>query len=394
MFSPFPLRATWAEIDLDCIKHNINEFRRFLGPKVQIMAVVKADGYGHGAVDVSRAALEAGASSLAVAMIDEGIELRRAGLEAPILLLGFTGPSSAPLLHEHRLTPILYDPETTQALGSWFAERNAELSVHVKLDTGMGRVGLRPEEAVDFITAVVRQPGLKLEGVLTHLAAADAEEGRSFTENQLKVFDAILETCKTRGIEPSLCHAANSAAALQYPESRYNLVRLGISLYGHYPFRYAAESPIDLRPALSFKSRIIFIKEVPPGTSISYGCTYRTREKALIASVPVGYADGYSRRLSNSGKVLVRGKRVPVVGRICMDHFMIDVSAVPGVARGDEVVIYGGQDGAEVTVEEMAEKLGTISYELLCAVGKRVPRLYFRGGHLSGGAGSFGRKNI
>ncbi len=376
-----PLRPTWVEINLDHLRHNLQQFRRHIGPEVQIMAVVKADGYGHGAVEVARAALNAGASSLAVAMADEGIELRRAGIGAPVLLLGYTHPDQAPLMRKYRFTPVIYHLEAARGLSRWFAERGEVLPVHVKVDTGMGRVGVAPREAVDFIGAVATMPGLKLEGVLTHFAAAD-EEDRSFTEAQLEQFEGILEACRARGIEIPIKHAANSAAALQYPDSRYNLVRLGIILYGCYPSPLFASDLLQLRPVLSFKSKIIFCKEVPPGTTISYGCTYRTSRPTRIATVPAGYADGYHRSLSNRGEVLVRGKRAPIVGRICMDQFMIDVTAVDGAKEGDEVVLYGRQGNGEITVDEVAGKLGTINYELLCNVGKRVPRLYLREGRV------------
>lgn len=379
MIPPLHLWSTWAEIDLDSIGHNVNEFLRLIGPQVRIMAVVKADGYGHGAVETARAALAAGASHLAVALLEEGIELRRAGIEAPVLLFGYTDPAQAPALLEYGITPTLFDPETAGELSRRVASEGARIPVHVKVDTGMGRVGVSPGGAVDFIANTARLPGLDLEGVLTHFAAAD-EEGSPFTESQLRLFDGILEACRERGINPPLLHAANSAAAAACPHSRYNLVRLGIALYGCYPGRWLSKGPVRLEAALSLKSRIIFLKEVPPGTPIGYGCTYRTAERTVVATVPAGYADGFPRGLSNRGQVLVRGRRVPVIGRICMDQFMIDVSRVSGAARGDEVVLYGAQGGERITVEEAAETLGTISYELLCAVGKRVPRLYLREG--------------
>lgn len=374
------LRPTWAEIDLDCIEHNVNKFRQHLGPQVGIMAVVKADGYGHGAVEASTAALNAGASHLAVAFPDEGIELRRAGINAPVLLFGYSSPDCISELLEYRLTPIIYDRETAEALGRRAAGLGARLPVHVKVDTGMGRVGASPGDAVELITTIAGTPGLGLEGVTTHFASADEEEDGSFTVQQLSLFDGIIEACRERGIEPALLHAANSAAAMAYPRSRYNMIRLGIAMYGHYPGSWLKKGTLNLRAALSFKSSIIFLKEVPAGTPISYGRTFYTSGKSLIATVPAGYADGYRRHLSNSMTVLIKGRRAPVVGRICMDQLMIDASRIPGVSRGDEVVLYGRQDGEEIAVEEVAGVLGTISYELLCAVGKRVPRIYLRGG--------------
>ncbi|MEW5785544.1 MAG: alanine racemase [Bacillota bacterium] len=380
------MRPTWAEINLDHIAHNVNEFRRHLGPRVEIMAVVKADGYGHGAVETARAALEAGASRLAVALPEEGLELRRAGITAPILVFGYTVPELAPHLYQYGLTPALIDRATASAFNDRLSGLGERLAVHVKVDTGMGRVGVSPAEAVEVIAAIASLPGLYLEGVFTHLAAAD-EADRSFTDCQLRRFNEILEGCRSRGLRIPLRHAANSAAAIAYPEARYDLIRLGISLYGCYPSPVLREGPVRLLPALSLKSRIVFLKEVSRGTPIGYGCTYRTAGPALIATVPAGYADGYSRRFSNTGQVLVRGQLVPVVGRVCMDQIMINVTGVPAVARGDEVVIYGRQGNGQISVDAAAETAGTINYELLCAVGKRVPRFYLRGGAVVGSRG-------
>lgn len=373
------LRPTRAEISLDNIGHNVHEFRRLLGPDVQIMAVVKADGYGHGAVETARRALQAGASRLGVALVEEGLELRRAGIEAPVLLLGYTDPAAAPLLLRYRLTPALLGLEQARLFSGSCAAEGGTLPVHLKVDTGMGRIGVRPGEAAAFIDAVSRLPGLKLEGIFTHLSSADEEsdEARAYTAGQLRHFDDIAAAARQRGIALPLCHAANSAAALLFPRSRCNMIRLGISLYGCYPSPWMKHSvPVKLRPAMSLKSKIVFLKEVPAQTHVSYGRSYCTAANSVIATLPIGYADGYSRRLSNSGQVLVRGRRAPIVGRICMDQMMIDVSHIRGAAEGDEAVLYGSQDSGSITVEEVAQLLGTINYELLCNVGKRVPRRY------------------
>ena len=373
------LRPTRAEINLENIGHNVHEFRWLLGPDVQIMAVVKADGYGHGAVETARKALRAGASRLGVALVEEGIELRRAGLEAPVLLLGYTDPAAVPLLLKYRLTPALSGLGQARLFSGSSAARGGTLPVHLKIDTGMGRIGVRPESAAAFIDAVSRLPGLELEGIFTHLSSADedSEEARAYTAGQLRLFDDITAAARQKGIALPLCHAANSAAAVFFPRSRCNMIRLGISLYGCYPAPWMKNSaPVKLRPAMSLKSRIVFLKKVPAQTHISYGRSYCTTADSVIATVPIGYADGYSRRLSNSGEVLVRGRRVPIAGRICMDQMMIDVSAVKGAAAGDEVVLYGNQGSENITVEEVAQLLGTINYELLCNVGKRVPRCY------------------
>ncbi len=377
------LRPTRAEINLDNIGHNVSEFRRLLGPGVQIMAVVKADGYGHGSVEVARTALQAGASCLAVALVEEALELRRAGIEAPVLLLGYTDPVAVPLLLRHSLTPALFDLETARLFSSRCAAEGRILPVHLKIDTGMGRIGVRPAEAAGFIAAVSRLPGLKLEGIFTHLSSADGDDdnAKAYTAGQLQLFDGVIAAAREQGVLPSLCHAANSAAAVLFPQSRYNLVRIGISLYGCYPALWMQNhAAVKLLPAMSLKSKIVFLKGVPPQTPLSYGRTYCTAGKSAIATVPIGYADGYHRRLSNRGEVLVCGRRAPVVGRICMDQMMIDVSHIDGAAEGDEVVLYGNQGSESITVEEVAQLLGTINYELLCNVGKRVPRSYLKQG--------------
>lgn len=375
-------RTTWAEVNLDNIAHNIGQYRRHLGSRVEIMAVVKADGYGLGAVEVSKAALAAGASWLAVAFFEEAVELRRARIEAPILLFGFTPPELAPLLLKYKLTPLLFGWETAQAFSRWFAGRGCRLPVHLNVDTGMGRLGIPAAQAVSFIEALATLPGIEMEGLLTHLATAD-EEDSFYTNRQLDYFNKITTACRERGIEFRYYHAANSAGAAAHPGARFNLVRLGISLYGYYPSEALKKSPLKLRAALSLKSRIVMIKEVPPGTAISYGRTYVTSNRSIIATVPVGYGDGYSRELSNRGQLLVRGRRVPVIGRVCMDHLMLDLSGVQGAAEGDEVVVYGRQGEEEITLDEVAGMLGTINYELLCRLGKRVARLYLRGGRMA-----------
>lgn len=378
----FSARPAWAEINLDHLAHNVRQFKELIDPDTRLMAVVKADGYGHGAVEAAKTALAGGACSLAVAIVEEGIELRRSGIEAPILVFGYTAPSLFPALVEHNLTPTIFSLDSAVQLSKQAGEQNIILPLHVKVDTGMGRLGLLPEEAVETIARIVRLPGLKVEGLYTHLAAAE-EEDPSYTNEQLVLFDRIVECCREKGVTIPIIHAANSAAGIAHPHARYNLVRLGLAMYGCYPSPHLRDSRVVLLPALAFKSRVVLVKRVPPGTAISYGCTYYTDDEALIATIPVGYGDGYSRLLSNRGQILVRGQRAPVVGRVCMDHLMADVSHIPGVHEGDEVVLYGRQGREEIEVDEVAALTGTISYEVLCAVAKRVPRLYFRNGCLA-----------
>lgn len=380
--SYFSARPAWSEINLDNLTNNIRQIRQLIGPMTGIMAVVKADGYGHGAVAIARTALKSGASSLAVAFVEEAIDLRRAGIDAPIFLLGYTDPAQFTSLVEYNLTPAIFSLDTAIELSKMAVERGVSLSLHLKVDTGMGRVGLLPEEALEVVSRIIRLPGLRIEGLLTHFASAEAED-HSYTDGQLLLFNRIIDRCREKGISFPTIHAANSAAAIKTPVARYNMIRLGIALYGCYPSPDLKKSGLELLPLLTFKSKIVMVKVVPPGSSISYGCTYRTKNEALIATIPVGYADGYSRLLSNKGKVLIRGQRVPVVGNICMDHFMADVSEIPGVRRGDEVVLYGHQGAEKIMVEEVAGLIGMTHYELLCAVDKRVPRFYFSEGRLS-----------
>jgi len=382
--SPSSFRPTWAEIDLDAINHNIQEFRKQLSPEVNIMAVVKADAYGHGAIEVAGAAEKGGVDFFAVAFWEEGVELRLAGVKKPILLMGNTPPQQVSRVLEYDLTQTIFSWETAEALSREAVKRQVEVPVHVKVDTGMGRVGLLPWEAVSFVQEIYQLPGLRLEGIMTHFASADGED-LSYTYSQVESFNKIVEACKETGIEIPIVHAANSAGTMNVPESRYNLVRLGISLYGQYPSesiknKQADSTGIHLKPAFSFKTQVVYLKELPPGSCISYGVTFQTQRTSLIATIPVGYADGFNRLLSNQGQVLVRGKRVPVVGRVCMDYSMIDVTNVEGVEVGDEVVIYGKQGNEEISVDEVADILGTISYELLCAVDKRVSRFYLQEG--------------
>ncbi|MBS4021636.1 MAG: alanine racemase [Dethiobacter sp.] len=380
--SGYPLRPTWAEVDLTAIAHNVREFRRIIPDGTSIMAVVKADGYGHGAVQVARQAVAAGASFLGVALAEEGLELRKAGITAPILVLGFTPRASAPLLCTHDLIPTVFTLPEAEAFSAAAQQCGKKLPVHVKVDTGMSRIGYFPsEEADDFILRVASYPGLELAGLYTHFAAADRDD-LTHTRWQLGRFLELDSRLAGRGLVIPVKHAANSAAAMYLPAAHLDMVRIGISLYGLHPAPGRA-STVDLRPAMIFKSRIIYLKRVPAGTSVSYGCTFTTARDSLLASLPVGYADGYPRRLSNCGQVLVRGCLAPVAGRVCMDQTVIDVSDVPGVCLGDVVVLFGRQGDSVLAVDEVAEWLDTINYEVVTSVSYRVPRLYVPAGRIS-----------
>ena len=374
-------RPTWADINLSHLASNVREFRNFLPDTVKLLAVVKADAYGHGACEVAEVALQEGASMLGVASLEEGAALRQRGIKSPILILGCTDPRQNLSLLEMQLTPTVFSWEAASSFSQQAQARGKRAAIHVKIDTGMGRLGLAdPRDTIAFLERVAALPGIILEGVYTHFAAAD-EKDKSFTRNQLHLFNSILSACKERGIEVPLKHAANSAAALELPETHLDMVRIGIGLYGCYPSR-EKNNQVKLLPVMSLKSRIIFLKKVSAGTPVSYGRTYFAPHDTTIATVPLGYGDGYSRLLSNKGFMLVQGRRVPIAGRICMDHTMLDVGKIPFVQEGDEVVAFGRQGHEELDVEEIAEQLGTISYEVLCNIGSRVPRVYWRDGRV------------
>ncbi|MEW9670303.1 alanine racemase [Ammoniphilus sp. 3BR4] len=368
-------RDTWVEVDLDAIAHNVQVFRTHLPQQTQIMAVVKADGYGHGAVPVAREALAAGASYLGVALLDEGIELREAGITAPILVLGYTAHEFAAEAISQNITLTAFHPEVIHAMQREADRLEKQAKVHLKLDTGMGRIGVRTKEELDLLMQAIEQsPRVEAEGVFTHFACAD-EEDPSYTENQHHTFRKAIESYSFPFV-----HCSNSAGGILYPNWGYNMMRLGISLYGQYPSSFTKDKGIDLKEAFSLKSKISHLKEVPAGTSISYGATYTTTTESIIASVPIGYADGFSRSLSNKGNALVKGNRVPIVGRVCMDQLMLDVSTVADARIGDEVVLMGQQHQERIPVDEVADQLQTINYEVTCMISKRVPRVYLRDG--------------
>ncbi len=364
----------WAEVYLNRIVHNMHEIRRLVREPCELMAVVKADGYGHGALPVAGTALLAGASRLAVAIPEEGITLREGGIPSPILVLGSILPEQAEVIVGNLLTATVFDLPLARALSAEAGRQGKNVCVHLKVDTGMGRIGLFPHDVVPFVNQVMRLPHLIIEGVYTHFATADAAD-KTYAYQQFKLFEEVLKEIKNARIPITLRHAANSAAILNLPESHLDMVRPGIILYGINPLE--DESPsITLEPALSWKAKIAYVKQVPTGTGISYGRTHITRGSAWIATLPLGYADGLSRALSNRGEVLIRGQRAAIVGRVCMDQCMVDVSQIEGIQVGDEAVLIGSQGRERLSAEEMARKIGTIGYEVVCNIGKRVPRVY------------------
>jgi len=371
----------WAEINLDNIAHNVKEIRRLAGKRTEIIGVVKADAYGHGTLETVPTLLENGVTRLAVSMLDEAIQLRKIGVEVPILVLNHTDFRRVGEVLEYNITQTVYSHEMAEVLSREAVKRGTKAKVHIKIDTGMTRVGFKPGySAVKDVMTISKLDGIIIEGIFTHFAEADTND-RTFTDRQFELFDSIIRELNRVGILIPIRHVSNSAAIIQYPEMTLEAVRPGIILYGIYPSREVNRSLIDLKPAMSLKANVIHVKEVEAGVSISYGRTFTTRRKSRIATVPIGYADGYSRLLSNKSRVLINGQFAPVVGNICMDQMMVDVTDIEGdVKPGDEVVLIGRQGDREITAEEIADIIGTIPYEVLCIVGKRVPRVYIRDG--------------
>ena len=378
-----------AEIDLKAIAHNIKELRRITNEKAKLMAVVKANAYGHGAIEIANCALQNGAEILGVARIEEGIQIRNAGIQTPILIFGYTLPEQAASLMEYDLIHSVHTSLAAQDLSKAVASLGKKLKIHLKVDTGMGRLGLLPQDyksknpdaisadTIEETLAIAGLEGLELEGIYTHFATADSAD-KSYAEDQLNLFMNYLKRLRKAGLEPSVRHAANSAALIDMPQSHLDMVRPGIAIYGLNPSDEIINRQITLKPAMALKSKIIQLKEVPAGFTVSYGITYKTQKPTTIATVPVGYADGLNRLLSSRGQMLVHGRRAPIIGRVCMDLTMLDVGHIDRIQMGDEVVIFGRQRNAFLTVDEMASLLNTINYEIVTGITARVPRVYLR----------------
>jgi alanine racemase len=372
-------RATCAKIDLQAFRHNFQNLRNHISPQTRIMAVVKADAYGHGALPCARVAIECGANYLGVGVIEEGIEFRQSGLDIPILILGSIFPDEAEDLVRHDLATIVCTLPLAQALAKEAEKQNKTASVHIKVDTGMNRLGVMPENLPELLNQIRNLPNLKIEGVSTHFASAD-DEVLSITQAQLKKFQVAL-ACLKKDDSP-LIHCSNTSALFKFPESHFDMVRPGLILYGALPspslqaILSQKENLSPFQPVMQWKSQIILVKTIAKGQSVSYSGSFTTQRDSLIATLPIGYADGLHRNLSNKIDVLIRGKRAPQIGNICMDITLIDVTEIQDVQAGDEVVLFGKQKGQTIKVDEMATKGGTIPYEILCNVGKRVPRIY------------------
>lgn len=377
-------RPTQAEINLDHLRANYNSFRNSLPEQMKLLACVKANAYGHGAIEVAREMEELGADYLSVAFLDEALELRQAGVQLPILVLGYTPPEGIEIAWKHDVTVTLFSPEIIEAIKALPDVRDKQLKVHIKIDSGMGRLGLLPGDgAVSFIEEVFSLPQVFVEGMFTHFARAD-EEDKSYTLEQYRRFKSVADALRDLGHTIPIIHTGNSAAAIDTPDLSYNMVRLGIALYGLYPSDEVNRAAVSLSPVMTLKTELVYVKKLPPHYGISYGSNYVTEEEEVIGTLPIGYADGYSRMLSGKAEVLIRGRRVPVVGNICMDQCMVSLKSFAQEAEqikvGEEVVLIGQQSESCITADELASSLGTIPYELVCMIAHRVPRVYMREG--------------
>ena len=375
------LRPVYAEIDLDALAYNMRNIKSLVNNK-EVIAVVKADCYGHGAVDVVPTLLENGASRLAVAVLTEGMELRNHNIKAPIMLLGYTPLNLGEELINYDLEQTVYDLEYAKELSDIALKLNKKAKIHIALDTGMGRIGFLPnEKAISDVSEICSLKGLEVIGIFTHFATSD-EKDKTYTHEQFKKFLDFTNKLSALGIEIPIKHVSNSGAIMDVPETYLDAVRAGIILYGYYPSDEVNKNNLSLKPALTLKASITRVQEMEPEMYVSYGRTFKTERKSLIATLPIGYADGYSRLFAKKGKVIINGKFAPIVGRICMDQCMIDVTDIGDVKVGDEVILLGEEGNVKFNADDIAEIMGTINYEILCMLKYRVPRVYKKNGEI------------
>ena len=370
-----------AEIDLDAILHNMEQMHQLTNPHTKLMAVIKTDGYGHGAIPIARE-LEAVdyVYGYAVATEEEGLALRADGIKKPILILGYTFPEQYEALLKAQITPAVFSLEAARLLSETAKRLHTTAHIHIKLDTGMGRVGfLVSEESADVIAQIAKLPHMMIEGMFTHFARAD-ETDKTSANKQLAEFLGMADMLEKRGVHIPIRHCSNSAGILDLPQANLDIARAGITLYGLHPSKEVQLERMDMKPVMSLKSQVVHVKTLPAGYGISYGSTYVTPSERVIATIPVGYGDGYARSLSNKGDVLIRGRRAPIVGRVCMDQFMVDVTDIPGVCVGDTVTLIGIDGNEHITLEELGEKSGRFNYEFACDLGKRIPRVFYKNG--------------
>ena len=369
------LRATWAEINLDNLAHNMREIRKVSKSK-DIIAVIKADAYGHGALDVAPVLLKNGATRFAVAILSEAIELRNGGIKAPIMILGFTPVEQIEEILHYDVEQTVYTLEHAKEISTKALELNKKAKIHIKIDTGMGRIGFLPnEKSVREVEIISKLPNLIIEGLFSHFSCAD-EKDKEYTYFQLDKFNWFYDKLKASKVAIKMRHISNSPSITDLPEAHFEAVRPGIILYGYYSSKDVFKNKIEIKPVMSIKAKIVHIKTLAKGEYISYGRDFETKEESVIATLPIGYADGYTRLLQNKAKVIINGQFAPVVGRICMDQCMIDITHIEGVNVGDEVIIMGESQGCSFTADDIAEAIGTINYEILCMVSKRLPRVY------------------
>ena len=381
------LRRTWAQIDLDAAGENIRQIKAHISPGAKLCATVKADCYGHGYEHMVAAMAAAGADWFAVSNLPEALQLRRCGVSQPVLILGYTPPEQAQALALNDVSQTVFCADYAHALSAAAVEAGVEVNVHIKIDTGMSRLGFFCQDsaadapALDEAAAVCRLPGLRPEGIFTHFSSADCADGEVFTRLQYDLFLSAVQGLEERGVSFELRHCSNSAAILEYPEMNFDMVRAGIILYGLYPSA-DIEKTVPLTPLMEVKTVISMIKTVPPGTPFSYGRPAEIQRETTVATVPIGYADGYPRALSNRAYMLVNGRKAPVVGNICMDQCMLDITGIPGVQAGQTVTVFGRDNGAFLPVETLAALTGTINYEVTCGLSRRVPRVYLQNGEI------------
>ncbi len=374
-FASPPGRPTVCTIDHAALRWNLSQVRSKVGPRVKILCMVKANGYGHGAVEISQTLVRSGADAFGVATLEEAVQLREAGIVVPVIVLAGVFPDQLDTFVNYKLTPVIHDHTSLKRLESEAIRHRVQLGVHLKIDTGMGRLGFMPADADQWIPELKKLRSLELEGIFSHFSHAENVEG-DYTKKQLETFHRVLAQLRTANLAPGLIHFANSAATITLPAAYFDMVRPGLMLYGIYPSPAMARQ-IALKPVLAWRTSILQLKKVPAGTSISYGQTFVTQRQSVIATLPLGYADGYPRLLSNRGETLVGDQRAPIAGRVCMDLTMIDVTDIRNVRQGDEVVLLGRQGAAEISADELASWVNTISYEILTSIGARVPRVHY-----------------
>ena len=374
----------YAKIDLDAIAYNMEQMKQNIRPETKVMAVIKADGYGHGAVQIAEMMERWNYIwGFAVATLDEAVVLRTEGIQKPILVLGCVFPDQYMEMLKHEIRMNIYTEEMAESISRMAAREGKTAYMHIKLDTGMSRLGFGiNEQSAETIKRISKMPNVNVEGIFTHFTKAD-EKDKSFTKKQIQEFVWMTERLKEKNVRFTYEHCSNSAGIIDVPEANFDIVRAGISTYGLYPSEEVDKTNVKLKPALALKSHVAFVKEIESGTPVSYGGTFVAKEKMKIATIPVGYADGYPRSLSNKGYVLIRGKKAPILGRVCMDQFMVDVTQIEGVSFGDKVTMIG-KDGNEILpVEVLSELSGRFNYEFVCDLGKRIPRVYVRDGKIA-----------